>query len=343
MQLMKIFVLLLLPYLCSILPAHADNTETEPPPQKVLHVAALPFLSSAPLFIAQFEKYYEAQGLRVIFHFKKSAQAVAEAVTNKEVTIGVTGLTSGFLQLTTQHPLRIIAGQYREIKGHAGSMFIASNNAYDNGLTNINELSGHESFGLTTEGSTFHHWFGITVDKLGLPLSGFDLKPLNTVQAMRNALVRNDVDLIISSSLVAHSLERGEHGKIIGKVADYSPGQLGVVFTLQDTIDQQRTSIINFLHAYQLACSDYYHVLIQKPDQEEFTKLLGRINLYLQPKLNLHDASKSIVYISPNAKYNEDDLRKTIRWYQQAGFVPETLDVDVLFNHKLLKEAVHEK
>ena len=308
--------------------------------QNTLSVAALPYLSSAPLYLAEIKSYYEAQGLDVTFHVKKSAQAVAEAVVSGEADIGVTGLTSWLLNRAESNDIRIIAGQYTEKKGNTGNRFIASNHAFNTGLVSVDRLKGTERFGMTTLGSTFHRWFGETVEKLGLPLAHFTLVPLNSVHAMRQALRDNHVDLVISSTLIAHNLMSAGKGHAIGKVADFAPGQLGVVFTKQATIEQDRQKIARFIQAYQQGCETYVNDL-QKGPSSDFAKLIRQLNHYLRPQLDPAFAHQSLVYIASDASFNENDLKNTIHWFESEGFIQPIKHIEVLFDHSFLRKHPH--
>lgn len=330
MQSIKLFKLLILLLSCFHFSSNACNCCSGAQP--IIKVAIMPVLSSSPAFIAKIKGYYQAEGIKVHFEFKESAQAVAEAVASNKADIGITGITSALLNLMQANPMKIIAGQYREVKGHPGSVFITNNNAYEKGLTDINQLRGGERFGMTTIGSTFHHWFAKTVNKLNFNLADFQLVPLTSVKQMHNSLVNNEVDIIITSALAADNLIQQHQAHIIGAVADYSPGQLGVVFTLATSLTENKKAIGQFINAYKKGCADYNRIMIEQKDETAFSMLLTKLNDYLEPKLQstMH-AQKSIKVISADGSYNKEELIDTINWYQQSGLVNQPVDIDTLF------------
>ena len=83
------------------------------PDDQTLVVGALPFVSSAPLFLAQEAGFYEREGLSVELRFFRAAQPVALATMTGDIDFGVTGLTAGFYNLAAEGRLKIVAGQAR--------------------------------------------------------------------------------------------------------------------------------------------------------------------------------------------------------------------------------------
>ena len=104
-------------------------------------IAALTFISSSPLFIAQERGYYTDEGLDVEFKFFRAAQPVAVAIVSGDADFGVTAFTAGFLNLAGKGALKVIGAQFREEKGFDGSAILVSNKAYAAGFTSVKDFS----------------------------------------------------------------------------------------------------------------------------------------------------------------------------------------------------------
>ena len=97
-------------------------------------IAALTFISSSPLFIAQEKGYYAEEGLDVEFKFFRAAQPVAVAIVSGDADFGVTAFTGGFFNLAGKGGLKVIGAQFREKEGFDGSAILVSNKAYAAGF-----------------------------------------------------------------------------------------------------------------------------------------------------------------------------------------------------------------
>ena len=74
-------------------------------------IAALAFISSSPLFIAQEKGYYADEGLEVEFKFFRAAQPVAVAIASGDADFGVTAFTAGFFNLAGKGALKVIGNR----------------------------------------------------------------------------------------------------------------------------------------------------------------------------------------------------------------------------------------
>ena len=97
-------------------------------------VAALTFVSSAPLFIAYEKGYFAEAGLDVEFRFFRAAQPVAVAIAAGDADFGVTAFTAGFFNLAGKGALKVIGAQLHERAGYDGSAILVSNKAHAAGF-----------------------------------------------------------------------------------------------------------------------------------------------------------------------------------------------------------------
>ncbi|MEI7712170.1 MAG: ABC transporter substrate-binding protein, partial [Rhodospirillales bacterium] len=113
-----------------------------------LRLGLLHTLSPAPFYIAQESGYFRDEGIDLAFRFFDAAQPIAAAAVSGDIDVGVTALTGGFFNLAEKGTLKVIGGGLHEQAGYEGSAVLASNQAFDAGMTGLEKLGGH-SFGIT--------------------------------------------------------------------------------------------------------------------------------------------------------------------------------------------------
>ena len=304
-------------------------------------VAVLPFVSSAPLFIAKDKGYYAAEGLDVHFRFFHAAQPVAVAVTAGDADFGVTGLTAGFYNLAGKGALQIIAAQSREQPGYDFSAYLVSNKAYAHGFTKLSDFPGH-SFGMTQVGSTFHYMLGQLADKLGFSLDKVRLKPLQSVPNMIAALKSGQVDSIIIPAHIANPLVNKGLAHRIGWVWQETPWQLGALFTSTGNVKHHRAMVAKFVHAYQRACADYHKAMnhldangkrVFGPDAKPLIKIIMRYVPHQTPA----KVKAAAPYIDAHARLDVGDIYHQVTWYQQHGLVDKSADPKSFINLSFVK------
>ena len=140
----------------------------------------------------------------------------------------MTAITGGLISLAEKGAAKVIAGALSEEKGIDGQMILASNAAYDAGLTAPDQLDG-KSIGVTQPGSSFHYMGAKIAEAEGANVS---FKPLQKVGAIIGALKSGQVDAWTIVPHIGKALAGGGAVKHIGMVADYLPDyQVTTVFT----------------------------------------------------------------------------------------------------------------
>ena len=155
-----------------------------------LTVGALRFTSHAASFVAYERGYFTDEGLDVEFKFFEAAQPMAVAIASQDADFGVTSITGGLISLAEKGAAKVIAGALSEEKGIDGQMILASNAAYDAGLTAPAALDG-KSFAVTQPGSSFHYMGAKIAEAEGVSLS---YKPLQKVGAVVGAIKSGQID-----------------------------------------------------------------------------------------------------------------------------------------------------
>ncbi len=248
---MKIFAAVLL-NLALVLPACLSPAQAADP----LRLGLLHTLSPAPFYMAQHSGYFREAGIDLTFRFFDAAQPIAAAAVSGDLDVGVTALTGGFFNLAEKGTLKVIGGGLHEQRGYEGSAILASNQAYDAGLTGMEKLGGR-SFGITQYGSSFHYMIGRIAEAKGFDLKTVTLRPLQQVSNMVAAVGSGQVDATIAIASQAKALVAAKQAHILGWAGDVVPYQLTAVFAPTATIDGKTDVLQRFAKAYQRGVADY--------------------------------------------------------------------------------------
>ena len=289
-----------------------------------LTVGVLKLASSGPVFIAQAKGYFEQEGVQVDLKFFDAAQPIAVAAASGDIDVGVTAFTAGFFTLAGKSGLRVIAGQSREEPGYHLIAYLATPKAYEDGLREPKDLAG-KTIAITQVGSSFHYSLGLLADKYHFDLASMKLRPVQSMGNMATTLAGGGVDAALMPATVAQPLVQSGKAKLIGWVGDYTPWQLGAVFTTEKAISRERPALEKFLRAYKRGCQDYYVAFPKKNAKGERENgpgaqaALEAIAKYTGQKPELLE--RGIAYIDPQGRFEADDVARQIKWYQAHGFV----------------------
>src|SRR5208283_1835565 len=146
-------------------------------------------------------------------------------------------LTGGFFNLAATGALEVIGGGLHEQRGYEGSAIVASNQAFEAGLTSPDKLAGH-SFAITQYGSSFHYMLGRIAEAKGINLARMTLRPVQQIPNMLAAVQSNQVDATIAIASMAKPLAAAGQAHIIGWVGDIVPYQITALFTTGRMIQQ---------------------------------------------------------------------------------------------------------
>jgi NitT/TauT family transport system substrate-binding protein len=287
-------------------------------------IAALAFVSSAPLFIAAEKGYYADEGLDAELKFFQAAQPVAVAVASGDADFGVTGLTAGFYNLAGKGALQIIGAQSREEPGFDFVAYLVSNQAYDSGFTSVDKFPGH-SMANTQVGSTFHYMLGRLAEKRGFPLDRVEMKPLQAVPNMIAALKSGQVDSVLLPAHIAKPLAGAGAAHIIGWVHEETPWQLGALFTSTRNVAERRPLVEKFVRAYQRAAADYHAAFNRLQDGKrvfgpEAEALIPAIMKYV-PNQTPEKVKDGAPFIDPAGRLDVGDIHRQVAWYKAQGLV----------------------
>ena len=232
-------------------PAYAQN--------KTIKVGALRFTSHSASFIAQERKYFADAGLNVEFEFFQAATPMAVAIASGDVDYAVTAVSGGLINLAEKGAIKVIGGALSEESGIDGQKYLASDAAFQAGVTSCAALDG-KRYAVTQSGSSFHYMGSKMAQAEGIDLS---FVPLQKVGAIIGAMKSGQVDGWSIVPHLAKPLAGSGALHIIGNVADYLPDyQVTTVFTSAKNAADQRGQTESFLNAFSKGADDYAAAMI---------------------------------------------------------------------------------
>lgn len=304
-------------------------------------VGALRFTSHAAGFVAFEKGYFADEGLDVNFEFFQAAQPIAVATAGGDVDFGITGVTGGLMNLAEKGALRIVGGVLHEKKGYDGMMVMASNKAYDEGMTTVDAIKGH-SVAMTQVGSTFHYMTNLIADAEGWDMADMKMVPLQKVGAMVAATKSGQTDVLIMVPHIAKALEASGDAKKIGWLNEFAEYQISTMITSVDNIENNRDMVERFIRAYSKGIADMNRVYLEggadEAEVEEMTKLIAK---YVAPDQPYEKAAPSIIngamYLNPDMGLNKTDVAAQMQWFKDEGLVKSDLTVDQLVDDSFVE------
>ena len=291
-----------------------------------INVGALRFTSHAPSFVALERGYFADAGLDVEFKFFQAAQPMAVAIASGDADYAVTAISGGLISLAEKGATKVIGGALSEEKGIDGQKILASNQAYEAGLTSPAMLDGR-TFAVTQTGSSFHYMGSKISAKEGVSLR---YKPLQKVGAIIGAIKSGQVDAWTIVPHIATALANGGAVKVIGNVADYIPNyQITTVFTSARNAASERAKTEAFLAAFSKGAADFNAALVDKTAgadaSEEMVKLIHKYVYADRPYENaLGSIIAGAMRIKQGAALNVASVQYQLDWFNAEKFIKYT-------------------
>ncbi|MDU9005790.1 ABC transporter substrate-binding protein [Sedimentitalea todarodis] len=297
-----------------------------------INVGALRFTSHAPSFVAFERGYFAEEGLDVEFKFFQAAQPMAVAIASGDADYAVTAISGGLVSLAEKGATKVIGGALSEEPGIDGQLILASNAAYDAGLTSPAMLDG-KSFAVTQAGSSFHYMGSKIAGAEGATVS---FKPLQKVGAIIGAMKSGQVDAWTIVPHIGKALAGGDAVKVIGSVADYIPDyQVTTVFTSADNAANERARTEAFLRAFSRGADDFNAALVDNTAGDEAAEeMVTLIHKYVYTDRPYEKAAPSIrngaMRINKNAALNMGSVEDQLGWFKSEGLIKDSITIETL-------------
>ena len=299
---------------------------------KKIVVGALRFTSHSGSFIAVERGYFADAGLDVELKFFQAAQPMAVAIASGDVDYAVTAVSGGLISLADKGAIKVIGGALSEEPGIDGQKILASDAAFQAGLTSPAALGG-KSYGVTQAGSSFHYMGSKVAQAEGVEVS---FKPLQKVGAIIGALKSGQIDAWSIVPHIAKPLAGSGAVYIIGNVSDYLPHyQVTTVFTSAKNAADERGQTGDFLAGFGKGVSDYNSTMIDKASGEDGVQgMVDLIHKYVYTDRPRERAAKSIINgtmrINEGSRLNLASLQDQLSWFQSEGLVDGDITLDTL-------------
>ncbi|GFE50786.1 ABC transporter substrate-binding protein [Roseobacter cerasinus] len=297
-------------------------------------VGALRFTSHSGSFIAFERGYFAEAGLEVELKFFQAAQPMAVAIASGDVDYAVTAVSGGLVSLADKGAIKVIGGALSEEPGIDGQKILASDAAFQAGLTSPAALDG-KRFGMSTAGSSFHYMGSKVAAAEGASLS---FKPLQKVGAIIGALKSGQIDAWSIVPHIAKPLAASGAVHIIGDIADYLPDyQVTTVFTSAGNAADERSMTEDYLAAYARGVADYNATMIaQESGQDGIDAMVDLIHTYVYTDRPREKAAPSIINgtmrLNEGAALNVASVRDQLQWFQSEGLVDAGITLDTLLD-----------
>ncbi|MBO6776113.1 MAG: ABC transporter substrate-binding protein [Marinibacterium sp.] len=297
-----------------------------------IKVGALRFTSHSGSFIAYERGYFADAGLDVEFEFFQAAQPMAVAVASRDIDYAVTAISGGLISLAQKGAVKVIGGALSEEPGIDGQKILASDAAYQAGLTSPAALDG-KSFGVTQAGSSFHYMGSKIAAAEGANVS---FKPLQKVGAIIGALKSGQIDAWSIVPHIAKPLSGSGAVHIIGNVADYIPNyQVTTVFTSANNAANERDMTGAFIGAFSEGINDYAATMIDKTGGEDgMNDMVDLIHKYVYTDRPREKAAPSIINgtmrLNTGAALNLASVKDQLDWFKSEDLVDASVSMEDL-------------
>ncbi len=306
------------------------------------NLAVLHLASHAASFIAFERGYYKDAGLDIELKFFEAAQPMAVAIASGDADFGVTSMSGGLISLAQKDAIKVIGGALTEEKGVTGAIILASNKAYEAGLTDPSKLSG-KSFGITTAGSSFHFMAHKIAVANNIKLSDIQLRPLQKLGAIVGALTTGQIDAWAIQPNVAKKMIREGAAKQIGLVSDYAPDyQVTTAFTSTKNAASEREMTAAFVKAYSRAIDDYNAAFVDtKADDAERDALAKIVHKYVESDSPFDAAKQNLIdgamRINAGLALSLGSCVEQLEWFKAEGMVKDAITNEQLFDTSYVK------
>jgi NitT/TauT family transport system substrate-binding protein len=300
-----------------------------------IKIGMVPVTGSGPVYIAADKGYFAGEGLSVEFVNFDASQTVVQAVIAGDVDIGATALSAAFYSLAGKGGLELIGGHNREAPGFHGQGVLASNRAWDAGLTSFTDLA-HHSVAIPQTGGPVHYSVALIAEKYGVDMKTVRLLPLQTLPNVASALVGGQPDFGVLVNTLALPLLQRNQAHLLGWVGDETPWQISGLFIATKTAEQRHAMVDSFLRAYRKGARDYYDAFVgpdgKRRDGATADAVLAILAKYLNQKPE--QLARGISYVDPEARLDVKDILHQIAWYKSEGMLKSEIDTNIVIDRR---------
>ena len=256
------------------------------------------------------------------------------ATASGDIDFGVTGLTAGLYALASQ--LRIVSGHLQEHPGFHANAIVASNRAYEAGLTTLPALAGH-SVGVTQIGSSLHYSVALVAEKTGIALDSLRIVPLQSNANVASAVSGGQIDAAATLGNFAAPAVARSAVKLLAWAGDIAPWQFGAIVTAAKTADARSDTVKRFLAGLHRAQRDY-HDAFTAADGTRRSAGCQAIFAILADYLGQtpEQIKPALAYVDGAGRIDVKDVLHQIAWYRAHGLLKNAVDGDTLLDKRFI-------
>jgi len=321
-------------------PADAEAAPASALPQlRETRVGVVYSSSEIGIYLAQERGYFAEQGLTADYvRFDSGAFAVTPlSVGDLEASSGVVSAAL-FNAMNRGVDVRLVSPQSRYDLGYSQLIMDVRKDLADAGaIRDYADLRGR-NIGIMSFGSTVELVAERALQRGGLTADDVNLVQMGAADQI-TALGNRAIDVgLMTEPQATIAQDRGAAVKW-REAAEWSPGiqvsniLYGPNYTVRDVDAGQR-----FMVAYLKGVRDYYNAIIaNRGGREEIIDVLMRQTPYKDRAL--YDRILW-VYIDPNLRLNEDDLRTTMQWFVSKGLLDRAPELSTAVDNRFLQHAL---
>jgi NitT/TauT family transport system substrate-binding protein len=300
-----------------------------------LKIGTLLTTGACPLYLWIEKGYFAQAGFDVELVPFDAGQPVAVATVSGDIDFGIAGVTSALYTMAAQGTLRIIGGWgYDRPNFHAAAV-LASNRAYDAGLTSLKSLGGH-SVALTQIGSTYHYALAILAEKYDIDLKTVRTLPLQSFPNVASAVAGGQADAGVVLSVQAQTMLDRSEGKLLAWVGEEVPWQVAAIWISTKTANERGDMVRRFMRTLANGAQECAEAFVgpggTRRDGPSAPAALAMIGKYVnQP---IAQMSTSVGYVDPDLRLDVKDIARQITWYRSQGMVKGEVTVDQVIDRR---------
>jgi NitT/TauT family transport system substrate-binding protein len=282
-------------------------------------------LAVGPVFVAEERGYFTAEGLDAELVYIDAAEPIAVAAASGAIDFGITGLSAGFYSLAAQGALKMIAAGNREMPGFKNAGYLASNRAWDAGLTSVKDLAGH-TVAVTQRGGMLDYDLSLAIDLYKLDPKSVRVLALQSNPNMSSALAGGQTDAAVFPVTPAMMVLGKGQAKLLGWVGDLAPyTQANAAFTATKTANERHDTVERFLRAYRKGARDYHDAFAgadeARRDGPTAPAIIDILHKYTgQP---VEQIGQAIPWVDADARLDVADIAHQIAWFHDQGEVKQ--------------------
>ena len=338
-------ITLLLTAILSLFGSLAANASSEE--NKILKVGALRLTSHAPTFIAEQQGYFKQHNLHAELTFFQAAQPMALAIASGDIDVGVTAMTAGLVNLAEKGLVKVIGGALEERPGIQGQQILASNSAFEKGLTTPLKLNGY-TFGITQAGSSFDYMAyklnqAVKQQKSTENKSDINVVTLHKVSNIKASLTTGQIDAWAIIPNLAVPMAQNKEAHIIGQISDYIPNyQVTVLFASTSAIKHRPQQVKAFVESFKQGAQAYNDALVTKIASKDSTEqVIKSIHQYAYQDKSWEEAktiiAKGAMYINPQAKIKLNNLKDQLHFLGSKQLISKRVTLNKVVDESFIQ------